>query len=267
MTARSAFVADELSRDALACYVYAIVPAEARLPEELSAKGVPAVSMLRHGDLAAVVSDVRTDRALGTREDLLTHERVVESLAAETTVVPLRFGAVVTTTGAVVDELLAPNYDWFADVIDDLRDRQEFTVVGDYVRDTVLREVLTEEPEVMRLRESLRDLPEDTGYYERIRLGELVAQALDRKREADGQTLVETVAPHAVAVEPRPPGGEDTAVDVAVLIEAAKRRPFDEAVDELGARWAGRIRLRVVGPLAPYDFVPVRQEGDEAWDS
>jgi len=244
--------------------VYAIVPADTRLP---SAKGGPAVSLLRHEDLAAVVSDVRTDRPLGTREDLLTHERVVESLAAGATVVPLRFGAVVTTAGAVVDELLAPHYDWFAGVIDDLRDRQEFTVVGDYVRDTVLREVLTEEPDVMRLRESLREMPEDAGYYERIRLGELVMQALDRKREADSGTLVEALAPHAVAVAPRRPGGEDAAVDVAILIEAAKRRRFDEAVDELGARWAGRIRLRVVGPLAPYDFVPPRQEGNEAWDS
>lgn len=261
MTARtSAFVADELSRDALACYVYAIVPAGTRLPED-AAEGRPAVSLIRHKDLAAAVSDVRTDRPLGTREDLLTHERVVESLAAETTVVPLRFGAVVTTTGAVVEEMLAPHHDWFAGVIDDLRGRLEFTVAGDYVRDTVLREVLAEEPEVVRLRESLRGLPEDAGYYERIRLGELVAQALDRKRAADGGTVVEALTPHAVAVVPRRPGGEDAAVDVAVLIEAAKRRRFDEAVDGLGARWAGRVRLRVVGPLAPYDFVPAYQEG------
>lgn len=261
MTARrsSAFVADDLSRDALACYVYAIVPADTRLPGGLSAGSGPAVSLLRHGDLAAVVSDVRTDRPLGTPEDLLTHERVVESLAAETTVMPLRFGAVVTTTGAIVDELLAPHYDLFAGVIDDLRDRQEFTVVGDYVRDAVLREVLAEEPDVMRLRESLRDLPEDAGYYERIRLGELIAQALDRKREADGEALMRALRPHAVAVAPRRLSGEDAAVDVAILIDAANRRRFDEAVDELGERWAGRIRLRVVGPLAPYDFVPAGQ--------
>lgn len=262
MTARhaSAFVADpeERSRDAVACYVYAVVPAGTRVPEEL--RDGPAVSLLRHEDLAAAVSDVRTDRVLGTREDLLTHERVVESLAAETTVVPLRFGAVVTTAGAVVEEFLAPYHEWFADVIDELRDRQEFTVTGDYVRDVVLREVLSEEPEVIRLRESLRDMPEDAGYYERIRLGELVAQAVDRKREADSETLVQALASHAVAVAPRRPGGEDGAVDVAVLVNAARRRRFDEAVEELGARWAGRIRLRVTGPLAPYDFVPAPQE-------
>jgi hypothetical protein len=34
-------------------------------------------------------------------------------------------------------------------------------------------------------------------------------------------------------------------------------------VDRLGERWSGRVRLRMVGPLAPYDFVPT-PPGEEA---
>jgi Gas vesicle synthesis protein GvpL/GvpF len=239
-----------------ACYVYGVVPAGTRLPDELSGE----VSLLAHGDVAAAVSEVRTDRPLGGREDLMAHDHVVESLAAGTTVVPLRFGAVMTGPGAVVDELLAPHHDWFVRVIGDLDERLQFTVVGTYVRDTVLREVLAEEPEVIRLRESLRELPEDSAYHERIRMGELVVRALDRKREEDGAALAEALAPYAVAVARRDPSGEDAAADVAFLVEPAKRKRFDQAVDELGERWAGRVRLRVLGPLAPYDFVPAREE-------
>jgi hypothetical protein len=243
-----------------ACYVYGVVRADARLPDGLSTEGGEEVSLLRHGDVAAVVSEIRTDRPLGSREDLMAHERVVESLAAKTTVVPLRFGAVVTAPDAVIDELLAPHHDWFVRVIDDLGERQQFTVVGTYVRDMVLREVLAEEPEVMRLRERLRDLPEDAGYYDRIRLGELVVRAMERKREADSTALADALAPYADAVARRDPTGEDAAADVAFLVDPAKRKRFDRVVDELGARWAGRVRLRVLGPLAPYDFVPARQE-------
>ena len=169
---------------------------------------------------------------------------------------PLRFGAVVTSADAVVEELLAPHHDWFADALTDLDGRMEFTILGTYVRDTVLREVLDEEPEAMSLRESLRDLPEEAGYYERVRLGELVVQALEAKREVDTAALAQALAPYAVAVSPRAAADEDTAADVAFLVDDTGRSRFEQAVDELGREWAGRVRLRMLGPLAPYDFVP-----------
>lgn len=115
--------------------------------------------------------------------------------------------------------------------------------------------MLLEEPEAMRLREILREISEDAGYAERVRLGELVVQALDAKRAEDTEALPETLAPCAVAVAPREPVDEETA-DVAFLIADGDRARFEQAVDELGRRWAGRIRLRQIGPLPPYHFIP-----------
>jgi len=108
----------------------------------------------------------------------------------------------------------------------------------------------------MALRDSVRQLPEDAAYYERVRLGELIAHALEGKREKDNAAVAQALAPHAVAVAPRQPTGDDTAADAAFLVDAAQRRKFERAVDELGHHWAGRVRLRLLGPLAPYDFVP-----------
>jgi hypothetical protein len=238
------------------CYVYGIVPSEACLPEGLTGIDRSGVSLVRHGDLAAVVSGIRADRPLGTRDDLLAHERVVGAVAAGTTMMPLRFGAVVTTADAVVEQMLVPHHDWFADVVAELEGLAEFTVLGTYVQDTVLREVLAEDSEAMRLRDSLRGLPEEVGYYDRVRLGELVVKALEAKREVDNEALAQALAPHAVAVAPRQAAGEDMAADVAFLVSGDQRPGFERAVEELGREWAGRIRLRVLGPLAPYDFVP-----------
>jgi hypothetical protein len=252
--------ADTVESPTTACYVYGIVPADTPLPEGLIGTDGGEVSLVRHGDLAAVVSEIRADRPLGTRDDLLSHERVVESVAAQDTMVPLRFGAVVTTADAVVEEMLAPHHDWFADVVAELDGRAQFTVFGTYVQDTVLREVLTEQPEVMRLRETLRDLPEEAGYYDRVRLGELIVKALEAKRQVDNAALADTLAPHAVAVAPRQASAEDSAADVAFLVDQEQRPAFEQAVDELGHAWAGRVRLRLLGPLAAYDFVPARPE-------
>lgn len=242
--------------DATVCYVYGIVPADAELPEKLTGIGGGDVSPVRYGELAALVSGISPDEPLGTRDDLLAHERVVESMAADTTILPLRFGAVVASADAVVDEMLSPHHDWFAEAMEDFTGRSEFVVVATYVQDEVLREILEEDPEVERLRASLRDLPEDAGYYDRIRLGELVVRALDAKREEDGTALAEALAPYASAVAARQPTGEDDAADVAFLVAAEDRARFEKAVDDLGREWAGRIRMRLLGPRAPYDFVP-----------
>jgi len=239
--------------------VYGIVPAGTRLPEGLTGTGGGEVSLVQEGRVAGVVSEIRPQGALGTRDDLLAHDGVVAALAEETTILPLRFGAVVTTAEAVAEEMLVPYHDWFAAVLADLAGRRQFSIVGTYVEDTVLREVLQEEPEVARLRERVRDLPEDAAYYDRIRLGELIVQALDDKRIADTEALVAALSAHVVEVAPHETA-EDTATDVAFLVTDEQRPGFEQAVDELGARWAGRIRLRMIGPLAPYDFVPPHPE-------
>ena len=238
------------------CYLYAIVPAETRLPKGLTGTRGGDVSLVRHDDLAVVVSTIRPGKALGTREDLLAHNRVLSSLAEDTTTLPLRFGAVVTTAEAAIEEMLVPNYDWFEDVLQDLAGRREFAVVGIYVEDVVIKEVLDEQLEASQLRERIRELPEDAAYYDRIRLGELIVQALDVKRVKDTEALVEALTPYAVDVSARRPASEDTAVDVVFLVDDADRVEFERALDEIGESWTGRVRLRMLGPLPPYDFVP-----------
>jgi hypothetical protein len=162
---------------------------------------------------------------------------------------------------ALVEEMLAPHHDWFAGVLDDLADRREFAVVGVYEEDAVLREVLEEEPEAARLRERIRELPPDAAYYDRIALGELIVRVLDDKRLVDTEELLRALQPYAVDVAPREPASEDTAADLAFLVSKKDQSRFEQAVDELGDHWAGRIRLRLIGPLAPYDFVPLPGEG------
>jgi hypothetical protein len=253
-------VAAARSTQETACYVYGLVPARTRLPGELRGVRGGEVSLVRRGDIAGVVSDVSADEPLGTSEDLLAHERVLASLAQQTTTVPLRFGAVVTGRAAVVEELLAPFHDWFAGVLADLAGRREFVITGTYVEDTVLREVLEEEPEVRRMRERIAGAPADAAYYERIRMGEFIAQALNVKRAEDTEELLRRLAPHAVAGTPNETADDETTAEAAFLVADQDRRRFEDAVDELGARWSGRLRLRMIGPLPPYDFVPALQE-------
>lgn len=246
------------------CYVYGVVPATVALPQRLSGVGDPpgTVHLVRYGGVAAVVSKLYPDRPIGTRQDLLAHERVLDTLITATAVLPMRFGAVLTDADAVTSDFLEPYHEPFRETLAEFAGHRQFTVRGRYEQDVVLREVLDEEPEAVRLRDALRDLPDDAGYYDRIRLGEIVFQALQRRREADSQVLVTTLAPHAAAVRVREPAGDDGAVDAAFLVDDEHLSRFEQALEQLGHQWVGRIRLRMLGPLAPYDFVDLEEEED-----
>ncbi|GAB3292316.1 GvpL/GvpF family gas vesicle protein [Parasphingorhabdus pacifica] len=239
-------------------YVYGLLPEPASLPEGLPSVGDAdeEVRTATYGQLSALVSDVHLSRPLGTRDDLLAHERVLDTLAADSTVLPMRFGAVVEDADAVVDELLKPHHEHFESVLSELAGLVQFTVRGRYVEDEHLHEIVAEQQEIRELREALQGIPDDAGHAERLRLGELVNNAVAHKRQADADVLNATVSPHAVATVTHEVGGERDAVSMAFLVDRGHQAEFERALDELGQKWTHRIQLRLLGPLAPYDFLP-----------
>jgi hypothetical protein len=239
-----------------ATYVYGLVGADTDLPDGLAGLGPSGrVSTVAHGRVAAIVSDVPTDRLLGTRDDLLTHEAVVDTVAATAAVLPMRFPAVVEEEG-VVKELLAPHHDQFEAMLDELEGRVQFTLKGRYEQDVVLREVLEGHKEIRGLQEKVRELPEEASYYDRVRLGELVVAALEERRDDEAAQMLERLRPFAVSTMANPPGQPEDLINAAFLVERERVREFEDAVEDMGRDLIGRVRLRLLGPLAPYDFIP-----------
>jgi hypothetical protein len=237
-------------------YVYGLIKADTAVPDGLTGLGPSGrVSTIAHGRIAAIVSDVPIDRPLGVRGDLVAHETVLDSVAAQAAVVPMRFPAVVEEH-AVVDELLAPNEDHFLALLDDLEGRAQFTLTGRYEQDAVLREVLQGDEEIRALREKVRELPEDASYYDRVRLGELIVRALEERRETEGAAIVDRLEPFAVATVTNQLAAPEEVVNVAFLVDRERQEEFENAVEDVGKDLAGRVRLRLLGPVAPYDFIP-----------
>jgi len=246
------------SREGQTCYVYGIVPADVEFTAEVEGVGDPPgkVRLVRHGDVSALVSDIDTSRPLGRPGDLMAHQELLDRTAAAAPVLPLRFGAVVTSEDAVTGELLEPHHEEFAAALRELEGRAQYVVKGRYAEDAVLKEVLSENPEAGELRRQIRAAgDEDATRDLRLRLGELVSEAVTAKREQDTRHAAGLLEPCCVASNVREPTHEQDAVHLAVLADRDGQEELERALSGLAEEWQGRITLRLLGPMAPYDFV------------
>jgi hypothetical protein len=83
-----------------------------------------------------------------------------------------------------------------------------------------------------------------------------VVAALEERRDEEGAQLVQRLEPFAARAVSHRPGQPDDVVNAAFLVDRDRVPEFENAVEDLGRELAGRVRLRLLGPLAPYDFVP-----------
>jgi Gas vesicle synthesis protein GvpL/GvpF len=245
-------------------YVYGIVPEDVEPAEQATGVGDPPsrVDVVRHGGIGALVSEIDVSKPLGRPEDLLAHQQLLDATVTVAPVLPFRFGAVLDGRQAVLDELLAPHHDEFAATLRELEGRAEFVVRGRYVQEAILREVLDSNDEAARLRDQIHQADdENLSRDARIRLGEIVANAIAASREADTHRLGEAVAEYCVASSVRPPSHEDDAVHMALMVETAKQQDMEQAVRKVAKDWAGRVDVRLLGPMAPYDFTMAQPAG------
>jgi hypothetical protein len=239
-------------QDKQAVYVYGVIRGGEAV--EITTEGIEGAGrarLLRHDGMAALVADVSPD------------PEVLAEGARHTTVLPMRFGVVFPDERRIVDEFLGPSGGELASLLDRFEGMVEATLRGVFEdEDARLREVVEQEPEIARLRDQVREVPEDAGYYARIRLGELVASALEARRAAEERRILDRLQPLAHAVDRDTELAERVVVKAAFLIERPKLQAFDREVDALARELAGRIRFTYAGPLALHSFVDLTPMGE-----
>jgi Gas vesicle synthesis protein GvpL/GvpF len=240
------------------CYVYGIVPADVEPTGDVRGVGDPPgrIELVRHGNLAALVSEVNLTAGLGTPADLRAHAQILDTAVVEVPVLPLRFGTVMATKDAVAGDLLAGYQEAFAAALKQAEGRVQYVVKGRYVEQAVLAEALAELPQAARLAKLIRGADPDATRQERIRLGEIISKAITAKRKADTLVVGEVVAPCCVASVAREPTHELDAVHAALLVQTSHQDDLEQALSGLASDWEGRIEIRLLGPMAPYDFTP-----------
>ena len=238
----------------MAQYVYGIVEASARAPRGRGIAGAP-LRLVAGDDVAALVSEVPGGHVRLGREEVLVHARVLERAHQRGSVLPMRLGVVMSGPDEIRGRLLDEHGDDLREQLAELRGTVEVRIRAVYEQEALMREVVREHPEIASLSQAVRGGEDAATYYERIRLGEWVAAAVERRRDQDAHTIVGALAPAALALEVGEAQHERVAVQASFLVERERLAEFDRLLEEVADRYGGKIRFKYVGPLPPHSFV------------
>jgi len=245
-------------------YVYGVVPAAECGSISLTGVEGAEVRKVEHAGVVALVSAV-SGGSLTAAKEVRAHWRVLDEACGTTTVLPVRFGTVMESDDAVRAELLEPNAERLELLLREVSGRVQLNVKGNYDEERLMREVVMGSTAVAELRDRLKGLPAEAGYYERIRLGELVAAEVGNRRATDTRLALETLEPLSLAVKEEELRQADSAFNLAFLVDRDGLDAFGRGVSGLAKQFGERLELHYVGPLPPYSFADVELSSEAAW--
>lgn len=227
-------------------YLYAVTDRPEIPPHAMSGLGEFAIDMLPYMDIGAVTSCYSMAELSPIESNLWRHEKVVESLMTEHTVLPVRFGTVLPNEAAV-QTVLASHYTEFAANLTHVRGRVELSLrVMQNEYDDLLQQI---EPKYIF----------DTGRaYISARLEEQrIMQSRRQEAEALAADIHAPLAGLAAENTQRILATPRLLLTAAYLVDIERIAAFQDEIAALSTAHP-QLRLLCTGPWPPYHFVTCR---------
>jgi hypothetical protein len=246
-------------------YVYCIIRGER--PSDFGAIGIGEgsnrVHTVHYQGLAAVVSDTPIVIYDPTRENVLAHEFVNETVMRQHTVIPMSFGTVFRSEEDVT-ELLRSTYQAFNDVLDKMQDKIEFGLKVLWDREKVIATIESSNDEIRRLKDEITRNTQSSTYFARMQLGRLVEAALEDTGNSFVADIHDALKRVAVASRSNKPIGDRMIMNAAFLVERDQEHAFDDAVREVSRKYEELLTFKYTGPWPPYNFVNIKLKLERA---
>jgi len=245
-------------------YVYCIIRVDQQ--REFGGIGIGGgqrVYTVQHSDLAAVVSDTPIVIYDPTRENVLAHEFVNETVMKEHTVIPMSFGTVFRSEDDV-SELLRSTYRAFTDVLDKMQDKIEFGLKVLWDREKVVAKIEQENDEIRRLKDEITRNAASSTYFARMQLGRLVEGAMEEAGNRYVSDIHEALKAVAVASRSNKVIGDRMIANAAFLVDRKREKEFDDVVREISRKYEDVLTFKYTGPWPPYNFVNIKLKLEKA---
>jgi hypothetical protein len=207
-------------------------------------------------DISAVVSNSPIIQYEARRVNMIAHQKVLEEVMKRFTVLPVRFATISEHNDDVgILRILEKDYKIFSDLLNKMEGKKELGLKILAQEAEIYESIVEKYDEIRSLRGKLMNLPADKTHYQRIKIGEMVAEALKKETENYKNIILDVLNPLAEDVKVNDNYGEMMILNAAFLIKNTSESEFDKAVNDLDEKYGRFMTFKYVGTLPPYNFV------------
>lgn len=208
-------------------------------------------------NLAMVVSNHPLGKLVVNSDNMIAHERVIEEVMKEYTVLPARFCTIAASTDEIRN-LLSKRYRQFTDLLRDMDHKVELGVRGFWKdMNLIYSEIANERSDIRKLKRKVKQLKGDAELEARVEIGKRVKEALKDKKEEETGKLIPTLKDAAFDYKLKDTAGDEMFMNAVFLVGSGRGKEFDNCMEDLGEHYRERARFSYVGPLPPYNFINI----------
>ncbi|AVH69634.1 GvpL/GvpF family gas vesicle protein [Nostoc sp. 'Lobaria pulmonaria (5183) cyanobiont'] len=239
-------------------YIYGILTLPA--PQNLNLQGLDRqpVQIKILDDFAVIYSEAQQERYLGSRRNLLSHEKVLEEImqAGDRNLLPVQFGLLVSSWETVSQQLIRPHQEELTQLLAKLSGCREVSVKVFWDTDAEIQGLLAEHPNLKTERDKLIGQP--LSMEQAIQIGQTIEQGMNDRKQGIIDVFQGTLNSIAIDVVENTPQMDTMIYNSAYLIPWEAESQFSEHVEALDRQFEDRLRIRYNNFTAPYNFARLR---------
>ena len=211
---------------------------------------------INFNDISAIVSNSPIIEYEARRVNMITHAKVLEEIMKRFTVLPVRFSTISEhNDDGAIRKILEKDYKKFDDMLSKMDGKKELGIKVLAQEAAIYESIVDKYDEIRSLRGKLMNLPADKTHYQRMKIGEMVAEALKNETAAYKNAILEILSPLSEDVKINDNYGELMILNAAFLINNKIEPEFDKTVNDLDEKYSDLMTFKYVGTLPPYNFV------------
>jgi hypothetical protein len=217
------------------------------------------VSTIGFNDISAVISSSPVTRYVIDPDNLVAHEKVIEAVMKDYTVLPVRF-CTIANSAEEVRTFLRRQHGEFKGLLHDLDNKVEMGLKARWnYMDRIFEEIAQTDPRVKELKKKV-ERGKEADSDEKIILGKSVKAALDEKKAQLALKILRRFKRLTLDTRQNDPVGDDMFLNAVFLIDRTREKQFDFLVEDLAEEYDNQADFKLVGPAPPFNFVNIEMK-------
>jgi hypothetical protein len=243
-------------------YIYCIIPSDYDAnfgPIGVGGRG-DLVSTIGFDGLCMVVSDHSLSRFDVNPENMLAHQKVIETVMKEfMSVLPIRFGTIAATPDEIRN-LLNRRYSEFMELLKQFENKVELNVRATWKNmGSIYKEIDKENSTLHALRDEIEQIQEPGLRDQKIaQAGLLVENALLAKKEYYAGEITDAFRRSVFEFKHNKTSGDAMFMNTAFLVNSGREVEFDHIMADLGKKYEGVCDFVYAAQLPIFNFIDLK---------